>query len=214
MAAPDASAVDSVPLVSAVDSATASKVVNVATTLRRKVDDFLFGLKGYKVVDVSPGKLIELATNDAEELLNDKKTRCQTVLGKPRVPTIYEDTKVSFVNEEGTDLLWPSYDVTRLSSKQLKKNLYEWATFLGCTRAKLCCSAIMEMADGRSFFFTVTCEVTMCERRPGEGAIDPFTIPDGSDKAFSEMSEEERAIFHPRAELARLIAAKLHELGY
>jgi inosine/xanthosine triphosphate pyrophosphatase family protein len=70
------------------------------------------------------------------------------------------------------------------------------------------------MPDGCSFFFTVTCHVTMCEKGEGVGAIDPFTIPDGSDKPYSEMSEAERAALHARGELARLIVAKLHELGY
>ena len=194
-------------------SADARPKVNVVTSLDRKVKDFVYGLNGYEVVSVSPGKLVELASNDPKELLEDKTLRCEAVIGKPSVPTVVEDTKLSF-EKDGQDLVWPTYDVTRLSSKLLGKTLIEWAEFLGCTRAKYTCSAILKMPDGSSFFFSVTCHVTMCERHPGEGAIDPFTIPDGSDKAFSEMSEEERAILHARGELARLIAAKLQELGY
>ena len=210
---PTVSAVDSAPTVSAVDSAPtppSKPKVDVVTSLDRKYSD-LARMEGYDVTHVKAPKLDELATNDAEKLLKDKKARCQAVLGKPSKATVYEDTKFSFVTPAGIVLEWPSYDVTRLSSI---KPLIEWAKFLGCTRAKYGCSAILEMPDGRSFYFTVTRDVTMCEKGKGVGAIDPFTIPDGSDKPYSEMSEEERATFHARAELARQIAAKLQELGY
>ena len=196
----------------AVDSAPAQEVLEVVTSLKRKFDDFVHGLSGcgLKVVNVKPVKIVELATNNSKELLEHKKTTFQKILGKPRVPTLYEDTSFGFL-KDGKRIDYPTFDITRLCPI---KPLIEWANFLGCPEAEYTCSAILEVPDCDSFFFSVTRHVTMCERRPGEGAIDPFTIPDGSDKAFSEMSEEDRAILHARGELARLIAAKLQELGY
>lgn len=193
--------------------------VFIVTSLARKYKDFSFVLSflGYEIVMVDPGKVDELASHDSYKLLIDKMQRLKGVVGELTSFVIYEDTSFNFV-KDGTNLGWPSFGVTALSSKILGKNLHEWAKYVGAQEGKYTCSAILEMPDGRIFFFTATCDVTMCERRPGEGAIDPFTIPKGSDKAFSEMSDEVRTSTdpwaHSRAVIARQIAAKLQELGY
>ena len=206
MSAPDA------PLASAVDPAhIVNKPVKVATTFQQKITDFMSVMLAFAIIGVSPGKIKELQTSDPEELLRDKTDKAIENLGPQEVPTIIEDTDVSFLDSDGTSTNYPGFDITRVVKLFC---LFALAKMKGYTRAAYRCSAMLVMPDGTKYYFTVTRYVTLCEKRPGPGAIDPYAIPDGSVKAFSEMSEEERAIFHPRAELARLIAAKLQELGY
>jgi len=185
--------------------------VIIATTFSQKIADFLNIMAAYTIIGVSPGKISELQTNNPEELLDDKTDKAIKNLGHQDEPIVVEDTSLSFLKSDGTSTHYPGFDVTRVVKLY---DLYDLAKDKSFTRAEYCCSAKLVMPDGKSFFFTVTRYVTLCEKRTGPGAIDPYTIPDGSVKALSEMSEEERAIFHPRAELARLIAAKLLELGY
>ena len=218
----DETADSAVSAVSAVDSApthSPKTTVFVVTSLARKYKDFAYvlGLLGYEVVMVDPGKVDELASHDSFKLINDKMHRLKEIVGKLPGFVIYEDTKFNFV-KNGTDLGWPSFGVTGLASKTLERNLSEWAGFLGAQEGKYSCGAILEIPDGRTFFFSATRNVTMCDERSGEGAIDRYTIPKGSVKAFSEMSDEERTgtdpWAHARAVIAREIALKLQELGY
>ena len=188
-------------------SAEAKKIL-VATTFQQKINDFklIVGVEG-----VSPGKVTELQTTNPEELLQGKTQKCLANIGLQPVPLIVEDTDFAFLKPDGTSTNYPGFDITRVVNLF---NLRKLASQNGYTRAAYRCSAMLVMPDGTKYYFTVTRNCTICEKRPGPGAIDPYAIPDGSEKAFSEMSEDERAIFHPRAELARLILAKLQELGY
>lgn len=204
LASADDPVVDSAPIVE-------KKPLWITTTLQQKVADFLFVMLAYAVVGVSPGKIAELQTNDPKELIEDKTDKVIKNIGSPKVPILVEDTWVSFLNQDGTSTNYPGFDITRVVKLFC---LFTLAMMKGYTRAAYCCSAMLVMPDGTRYYFTATRYVTICEKRKGPGAIDPYAIPDGSDKAFSEMSEEERTVFHPRAELARLIVAKLQELGY
>ncbi len=187
------------------------KKVIIATTFPQKIADFMYCLLAYAVVGVSPGKITELQTNNPEELLNDKTDKALKNLGPQVEPIIVEDTDLSLLTSDGTSTHYPGFDITRVVKLFC---LFTLATMKGYMRAAYRCSAMLVMPDGTKYYFTVTRNCTICEKRPGPGAIDPYAIPDGSEKAYSELTEEERAIFHPRAELARLIAAKLQELGY
>jgi inosine/xanthosine triphosphate pyrophosphatase family protein len=216
----DSASVDSVHADDSVLAPPSKTKVFVVTSLERKYKDFSVALSllGVDVVMVNPGKVDELASHDPHKLLIDKMQRLKGVVGKLSGFVIYEDTSFTFV-KNGVDLQWPGFNISSLSSKHLRKTLYEWATFLGAQEGKYTCSCILETPDGRNFYFTATCDVTMCDRRPGEGAIDPFTIPKGSVKAFSEMDEEERANPelwpHTRNVIARQVARKIQEeLGY
>ena len=180
----------------------------VATTLPQKIDDFkrIINVKG-----VSPGKVTELQTINPEELLEDKTYKCLANIGPLSCPLIVEDTDFAFLNPDGTSTNYPGFDITRVVKLF---DLHKLASQNGYTRAAYRCSAILVMLDDTKYYFTVTRTCTICEKRPGPGAIDPYAIPDGSEKAYSELSEEERSAFHPRAELARLILTKLQEFGY
>ncbi len=189
-------------------STVAKKILKVATTFQQKIDDFKLTME---VEGVSPGKVTELQTINPEELLEDKTQKCLDNIGPPDVPLIVEDTDFAFLKSDETSTNYPGFDITRVVKLF---DLHKLASQNGYTRAAYRCSAMLVMPDGTKYYFTVTRNCTICEKRPGPGAIDPYAIPDGVDKAFSEMSEDDRAIFHPRAELARLILAKLQELGY
>jgi hypothetical protein len=195
-------------------------MVYIVTNLRRKYKDFLavLSLLGFEVIMVDPGKIDELASHDPHKLLLDKRQRLQVVVGKLKGFVVYEDTSFNFVRD-GVNLQWPAHGVSGLMTQLLGKTLKEWADVVGAQEGKYTCSTILEIPDGQTFYFTATCDVTMCERRPGEGSIDPFTIPKGSVKAFSEMNEEERANPElwpcPRNVIARQVAGKIQEeLGY
>lgn len=183
----------------------------VATTFQPKIDDFKRHIVQCQVVGVSPGNITELQTINPEELLEDKTQKCLANIGPQSVPLIVEDTDFAFLKADKTTTNYPGFDITRVVKLFC---LHKLASLNGYTRAAYRCSAILVMPDGTKYYFTVTRYCTICEKRPGPGAIDPYAIPDGSEKAYSELSEEERSTFHPRAELTRLILAKLQELGY
>lgn len=187
------------------------KQVKVATTFGQKVADFSYCMFEYAVEGLSPGNVTELQTHSPEELLEDKTQKCLANIGPQSCPLIVEDTDFAFLKPDGTSTNYPGFDITRVVKNF---SINKLASLNGDTRAAYRCSAMLAMPDGTKYYFTVTRNCTICEKRPGPGAIDPYAIPDGSEKAYSELSKEERSAFHPRAELARLILAKLQELGY
>ena len=182
------------------------KSITVTTTNGGKMKDFKKGLPHFEVLGI-PIEVDELATNNIQSLLDHKTKSICAQFPNSVSPLLTEDTSSSI---EGFG--WPGFDIKRVC-EIFPGCLHEFATKKGTTRSDYICSATL-IINNVSYFFTAKTVGNYCPPRPGVGMIDPQFIPDGSDKAISEMSPEERDEFHPRAKLCRQILAKLQELGY
>lgn len=65
--------------------------------------------------------------------------------------------------------------------------------------------------DGKEYFFEGRCEGKLLRSPSGNGGFgyDPLFSPDGSDKSFAEMTEEEKNIFSHRRKAGDLLIAFL-----